>query len=912
MLEEIRRRTDTEYKEIDNICYQHLDSVYSAKKSSNSIENIDYLVDRALAKNKISSHYDKVRTRCPKIKLQRHKVNRKSLSIARKKALAVILSVIILSVALIPIITSISSDEGLPADIDILNVQSYPVIGGNWVVKFTTIGCDNLTITAVNGTKWSNVSKNYDLKFLGLKRGNEILEYEWMNDSVFIANYSSKETTYEVSQVFTPGVHTLMFQFGDHVAFANNLALEYWLQTTTSDFNNGTINNINVSSDAFHLNETFYLRNTSLIDDESFEGSWPPSGWSETGNWNRENNQAYDGSWSADFDGLGGGRSGDLDSPTMDCSDTVNITAIYVDFYYRDEGAESGEFVLYYYDGSGWDYIEDLADDLENNWNHYTGKIIDSQYFKNNFQIRWSAIGVDNGEHVYVDLVNVTLEKNISGYVTSGSLISEAHNTTRKVPMYNSITVDNSTPGGASIATWIRAADTQANLSSATWYTDISQVPYEMWVQWRINLTGNEDNTSTVNEVNLSWNYDDEKPTSSVDVISPYWQNTTPLTINATVLDTGGSGLNNVTLYWYNSTDNSTWSGPWNYGTDSASPWSWSFNFTMTNGTGYYRFYSIARDNESNVEDFTGNDTSCGYDNVKPSSVVDDISPYWYNDSTSPLTINVSSATDDLSGVKNVTLYYRFREDNGSGWGSWTSYSVDESLPWSWSFNFPDSTGHYQFYSIATDNTSNKEDPPVTPDNDTYCGFNSTKPTSEVDTISPYWQSISPLPITAQATDYTGTGLKNVTLYYYNSTDNSTWYGNWTFGVDTDPWNGISWSFNFPNSSGYYRFYSIAIDNNSNIEYFTGNDTICGYDTAKPSSQVDPISPYWQNSSDNPLTITVTGPSDDLSVKNISLNYRYRADNGSGWNSWTSYGVDENSPWSWSFNFPYRDGHYQI
>ena len=127
-----------------------------------------------------------------------------------------------------------------------------------------------------------------------------------------------------------------MFQFGDDIAFANNLASEYWLQTTTSDFNNGTKYSINVSDNSFHLNETYEITNTTLVDDESFEGAtWPPTGWSETDYWNREDDQAYDGTWSADFDGSGVGRSGNLDTPTLDCSDS-NITAIKIYFYYRD------------------------------------------------------------------------------------------------------------------------------------------------------------------------------------------------------------------------------------------------------------------------------------------------------------------------------------------------------------------------------------------------------------------------------------------------------------------------------------------------------------------------------------------------------------------------------------------------
>jgi hypothetical protein len=46
-------------------------------------------------------------------------------------------------------------------------------------------------------------NSNYDLQFLELKCGNRTLEYEWINDSVFIENYECTETGYEISKVLT-------------------------------------------------------------------------------------------------------------------------------------------------------------------------------------------------------------------------------------------------------------------------------------------------------------------------------------------------------------------------------------------------------------------------------------------------------------------------------------------------------------------------------------------------------------------------------------------------------------------------------------------------------------------------------------------------------------------------------------
>jgi hypothetical protein len=163
------------------------------------------------------------------------------------------------------------------------------------------------------------------------------------------------------------------------------------------------------------LNETIESSkdNTTLINQESFEGFWPPflpSPWTETGRWNRENDRAYDGYYSADFDGLPG-RSGDLMTCDLDCSDA---SAINVDFWYRDESCEPNEFQLYYYDGASWQLIADLgATTSEFQWLQYKEKITDSRYFVSNFRIGWFATTDQTNDHMYVDLVTVKKESNI-------------------------------------------------------------------------------------------------------------------------------------------------------------------------------------------------------------------------------------------------------------------------------------------------------------------------------------------------------------------------------------------------------------------------------------------------------------------------------------------------------------------
>jgi len=108
-------------------------------------------------------------------------------------------------------------NQSYEAGITILNVQSYPAVGGNWTVRFNTYGKADLAITAVNGTEFGR-----DLKFLEVMCGDEVLDYEWVNNSVFIEDYECGETVYEISKVLIAGKHTLEFKFGDDVEYAYN------------------------------------------------------------------------------------------------------------------------------------------------------------------------------------------------------------------------------------------------------------------------------------------------------------------------------------------------------------------------------------------------------------------------------------------------------------------------------------------------------------------------------------------------------------------------------------------------------------------------------------------------------------------------------------------------------------------
>ena len=90
------------------------------------------------------------------------------------------------------------------AEIVIINVQSYPVVGGNWTVYFTTNGTADLRIKGVNGTTFGDITPD-DLKFLELNNGTHTLTPTILGNTIVYRDYSSTAQGFEASQVLTEG-----------------------------------------------------------------------------------------------------------------------------------------------------------------------------------------------------------------------------------------------------------------------------------------------------------------------------------------------------------------------------------------------------------------------------------------------------------------------------------------------------------------------------------------------------------------------------------------------------------------------------------------------------------------------------------------------------------------------------------
>jgi hypothetical protein len=179
------------------------------------------------------------------------------------------------------------SDQVFEIDIDVLNVQSYPIIGGEWTVQFNTKGVANLTIRAIDKTTWDNHNETQDLLFKFLKCGNESINYEWINNGVFVEDYSCNQTGYETSKVISGGVHNLEFEFGGQKAYANNYAWNGTLinfitpsQATNVEQNKFTNITLNVTCG----NETCGDINVSLNYRKTNINNWWNESWNERKN----------------------------------------------------------------------------------------------------------------------------------------------------------------------------------------------------------------------------------------------------------------------------------------------------------------------------------------------------------------------------------------------------------------------------------------------------------------------------------------------------------------------------------------------------------------------------------------------------------------------------------------------------
>ena len=422
-------------------------------------------------------------------------------------------------------------------------------------------------------------------------------------------------------------------------------------------------------------------------------------------------------------------------------------------------------------------------------------------------------------------------------------------------------------------------------------------------------------------------------PRSTVTTISPYWKTIAGnLAISYTTITDAGSGLYNVTLYYRYSNDNVSFGG-WVASNVDSDPWktqSWSFNFA--NGSGFYEYYSRARDNATNFEDApVGADTKAGYDVVNPTATITIPANGGFYRTGSAIDINITGTANDAEGILkvNLTIY------NSTGhkyWntsqGRWVAYAIGvgnitvnltgSGATRGWYFSNPHryptwlTANVYVINASAKDGAGNWE---VAADSNSFT-YDTNNPSSTIDipVVASWYRTLTNVSGTGLDTGGSGLNLVNITLY--NSTSKKYWNGT--------TWSAVVVNFTATGTSTWYKnsgLPSVWVNGSTYIINATAKDNAGNVgekhshtfymDLATPGSQVTAISGYWKTST--PQTISYTANNSGSGLYYVKLYYQYATDN-TTWGGWTSNNNDTD-PWitkTWNFAFTNGSGKYQF
>ena len=387
---------------------------------------------------------------------------------------------------------------------------------------------------------------------------------------------------------------------------------------------------------------------------------------------------------------------------------------------------------------------------------------------------------------------------------------------------------------------------------------------------------------------------------TSVDTITPYTVATSPLNITAT---NSGETPDYITLYYRYSSNNVTWGGYSEGNTDWYSPsdtgetyndWSNPTNAfssnnqyadedTSSEAQDYFAFgislpeieiilginisieaYADGGDGVIGVElswDRGGHWTSTDFKNTWTNGAGESIQYYggseetWGNEwdadqlSDGNFRVRCIAELPDKAGAIyvdhiQVMVYYL---EIISGWMEWQNTSnPDEGSPYYWNFNFPNSTGYYQFYSIGQKD-GNTEDAPASAD--AICYYSNINISFSV--IPETWN---------QGTKTIGT-TNETENFYFNLTND----GNTAIDVQikatnaTNSTTGAEWILN---ASVDYNKYALQFNRSDTGTWTTINTS---YDTFKENILVSGYQTFdlkiffaTSSSKHDPLEITVT------------------------------------------------------
>lgn len=150
------------------------------------------------------------------------------------------------------------------------------------------------------------------------------------------------------------------------------------------------------------------------------------------------------------------GNEGDLITNDIN---TTNWTMINVTFWYLEDELEDADLAVYFYDGAGYDLIDNIGADNtpDNGWYYKTYTTQDSQYFISNFRVRFFSSPDDATEISLIDEFNITDE-------------ARANFTAYTINVTNAITLINNISWGSSGTSTTEELELEVSLNGgSTW-----------------------------------------------------------------------------------------------------------------------------------------------------------------------------------------------------------------------------------------------------------------------------------------------------------------------------------------------------------------------------------------------------------------------------------------------------------
>jgi len=368
--------------------------------------------------------------------------------------------------------------------------------------------------------------------------------------------------------------------------------------------------------------------------------------------------------------------------------------------------------------------------------------------------------------------------------------------------------------------------------------------------------------------------YDSEPPSS---VCSGPEYASSDFEITFTADDQDGSGVDQTCL-WYRYE-----SGSWKETGQPQHGQSGTFPFTPADGNGSYFFYTISTDLAGNQEvPPAAYDCIVVVETTKPQSHC--TAPRFSN--SRDVAVDYS-ASDDLSGVEFVRLWYRV------GTGSWLNSGLEESGPTgSFDFHISGDEGRYYFCSIAQDRAGNVEDAPGSPD--TFVIFDATPPESFC--TAPSCSPVEQIKVDFSAQD-AGSSVAQTRLFAKFEG------GQWEETGLSEP--GITGQFAFvgTHGEGRYYFYTVCTDNAGNTEEPPATyDAMTIVDATPPSSSC--LSPTAASTT---FTVSFVATDEGCGINQTALWWRF---DDSQWQQWADpVGQDTGV---YEFTPPSGDGLYQF